>query len=279
MRHEHRRLHHDDSSTTNLQLDWSDSPDDAAPLVVAAPPFGVAADALFVFSHHLVENGLKVARLDYRNHVGESSGSIDGFTLSAAERDLALACVTLRPDAIMAFSLVAWPALRVASRFDLPVVFVVPVFDVRATLHQVFAHDYFSDAPEDVPEHVELFGHALSMPLFLEDCAKSGIQPASASPGMIMTTLPQVEIILADADEWVDSESLSEMVAALEPVTVTAIVGATHQISRNPAVAREFILASTRACASVCGLPTSNMRQPSLAETIDLRSKLSSERP
>ena len=234
---------------------WTLEPDGGAqyelPIVVGSG-FARRMDHLSAVAQYCAFNGFHVTRYDPVNHVGLSEGEMLDFTMSDSLRSLKAAVEwacehTGRPQvAIVATSLTARVAFELAAQSDRValVVTAVGVVNLKRTLFNVFGVDYEELVPEEIPGWAVFEGKKITPESFardahdarwwmLEDCIEK----------LKMVRQPLVNFV-GSADEWVDSAEVecAFREGANGPRKLYTLDRAPHDLSRDPAVARTFLL-------------------------------------
>ena len=130
-----------------------ESVDSNVPTVILAPGYGQTALDYAALAYYLAAQGLRVLRYDHTNHLGNSDGELQHFTLRSMQHDLFKVVEFVRhtwpqaPVVGIASDLTARAALKSAaqSRPLNLLILVNPSVDVGAALMAVHGHDLVAD--------------------------------------------------------------------------------------------------------------------------------------
>jgi len=270
----------------------SSGPQHQLPIVVGSG-FSRRMDHLSTVAQYCVYNGFHVTRYDLINHVGLSEGEMIDFTMSDSLRSLKAAvdwtCEhTGQPKvAILATSLTARVAYELAAQSNriALVITAVGVVHLKKTLNCVFGVDFEAMVPEEIEGWAVFEGKKIRPLTFTRD---AHINHWWSFDGCI-ERLKQVEqpIInfVGNADEWVDVREVERAFqeGAGGPRKLFTLDRAQHDLSRDPAVARTFLLrcidellAAENASGPAVEPPFDTLSRQTLTER---RIQLRSERP
>lgn len=236
------------------------------------PAYGLTAEDMFLPAHFMACNGIRVVRFDLRNHVGESSGEIYDFRLSSVVEDLRAVQGWAGRCGVVAVSLSARPAIRMA-RMSPPdwVLLVTPVIDVAFTLSEVVGLPLLGWELDAVPENLEVLGFRVGRG-FIADCRENGFRDwRDAADDFEKITSPAV-VIYGEGDPWVRAVDVIEVVRARAErggtVRQKAVATSCHQLSQNPVIAQRFFAEATREAVELAGGDPSKVVIPRFTEVV-----------
>jgi pimeloyl-ACP methyl ester carboxylesterase len=241
--------------------------------VVLGPVFGATAHSMFPFAYALACNGFRVSRVDFRYHVGMSSGTIEHTHMSRMAEDLTAVCRATPGSILVGVSLSARAAMRTLASTSATraAVLMIPVVDVRSTLTEVIGTDHLGSAVEDIPEHVMVLDYLVHRDFVVDLRRQRMVGLGDAVTDLISATVP-VSFIAGDADPWVAPSDVRHVVDACRDAGVDnafiVIPAATHRLNRNPAVAVRYIDAVTRECLRLAGADPDAVVMPTFDETV-----------
>lgn len=254
-----------------------DVPADCRGQVVVASPFGMQGRDLFPLSYLLNANGFRTLRFDGRDSVGQGSGRMVDHTLSALVADLAALDRHHPGSLLLAVSLAGRSALRCLARGAgyRAAVLVTPVVDARRTVEQVLGVDHVGVPQDDWPATFEVMGHVLNH-RFLRDCIDAGLVDLPGSLADAGGVAAPVTVVAGEDDPWVrlaDVEAVARAMAARAPVRLVRVPAASHELTKNPVVAKRFFVEAVREALRLLGDPAPEPVVPTFAELIAARSR------
>jgi hypothetical protein len=233
----------------------------------------------------LVQNGAVVYRFDPIDHIGLSEGDVRNFTLTGvaasfdAVVDLAVAREPVDQVVILAVSLPARPAIRVASRTAkvTRLVLLAAVVDVRHTLEAALGKDYASWARTDLPAEVAFERHLIDpRPLWDDAYANQWADLDGTIRDLCSVECPVVAVHATD-DEWSrldDVQHSLDRSAAVGPRDLYQLPFAEHDLGGNlsamPLVLRQLTLSALESPTLETG---ADVVLPELEQVIELRSE------
>ena len=134
-------------------LDESEENTQNGRLVILAPRYGETKKNNLQISYFLAANGFKVLRFDQSNHIGESDGTMDQFTLENAAEDII--CIVdyverhLSPTEIilLTLSLSSRCGMRACAKDSriARYISIVGMVDMDSTLQAIYKRDFFGE--------------------------------------------------------------------------------------------------------------------------------------
>jgi hypothetical protein len=205
-------------------------PSFATPLVVASG-FGRRMHHAGPIALYAAHNGFVAHRYDPVNHVGMSHGEMADFTMTdgldslRAAVDWASARSAGRPVGVLATSLAARVAYRLASKSD-RVAFVVTAVGVV---------------------------HLRRTQRFVRDAHAAGWYPLDHTVSELARAPQPIVNFLAEEDTWVDAAEVRDAFTrgSSGPREVHTLARSKHDFARNPAVARTFLVRATEAAMAL----------------------------
>ena len=245
--------------------------------ILLTPAFGVTAKRMLALSYFLTQNNFRVFRVDFRNHVGDSSGEIADARLSLQVEDILTMVNELGCRTIVSLSLSSRTVLRVcaSSRKKLNAVFIAPVVNVRSTLECAGEEDLFG-LYFDGHTGVEVLGYYIKND-FVKDCLDHNFQNCEDALKDLSSIKGTLTFIAGKSDPWVAFEEVEMLVNKAAKLGKDArlipIEAASHKIDRNPAVALTYFEATTRECLRISGLDPDTIVIPNFRDIIQVASE------
>jgi len=242
---------------------------EGGPPVVLTPKFGESKKNNLQMAYHLAANGMRVLRFDHTDHVGESDGEIEQYTLTGAVIDIHSALDHLEQKwgiqsvQLVANSLSARCAIRVAA-IDGRVsrlVTMVGVVNFQRTATVVYQRDMVADYRAGRMQGIsDILGHQVDVDNFLRDCLANDLQDLEGTLRDVREAACDLFFFNADRDVWVDFEEVRALEACNPRVRIATLEGGMHELRENPGVAAE----AAKALVHVC--KTGNIPDPANAE-------------
>jgi acyl transferase len=214
---------------------------------------------------YAAHNGIFVSRYDPINHVGLSEGEMWDFTLSDSLESLRTAvretCRMTGSDkvVVVATSLTARVAFQLASESDKValVVSAVGVVNVQETLKCVFGDDHSLYDPETMDGYVDFEGKHIERKNFSRDARKHDWWSVSGTVAALRRAKQPMIAFIGTHDEWVRPGEVEYVFneGSGGPRKLLSLERATHDFSKNAAVARTFVLGMLREVGASCGAP------------------------
>ncbi len=229
------------------------------PWVVIAPKYGETKKNSLQLAYYLAANGVNVLRFDLTDHVGESEGSMERFTLPGAVEDIAGAFDYLEREhgvvkaGLLANSLSARMAVRAAAQ-DLRVAYLVSlvgVVNVRRTLQTVYQEDVVANylAGHKRGKN-DVLGFDIEFEHFLGALIESGLHSIEGTAEDLSRIQAPVLFISAAKDAWVDPEDVKAVVARAPRGECRVVRDAMHEVRENPEAAERAFRELVASCAT-----------------------------
>ncbi|MDP1578768.1 MAG: methyltransferase domain-containing protein [Candidatus Didemnitutus sp.] len=237
------------------------------PWVVVAPKYGETKKNNLQLAYFLAANGLNVLRFDQTNHVGESEGRMQDFSLPGAVDDIVscydfLAAKGYANDAVLVSnSLSARCAFRAAatdSRIS-RLISVVGVVNMQHTLREVYQEDIFGTYLAG--RHwglTDILGFDINGEIFLGTAVDANMHNLAGSVVDIAALRVPLIYFYAMNDAWVDSQDVAKAMAGQPLARMVAIEGAMHEVRENPRAAEEVFRRVVWACLTEQEWPSDN---------------------
>lgn len=224
--------------------------------MVLAPKYGESKKNLLPLSYRLVGAGFNVVRFDFTNHVGESEGLMERFTLSGAVEDVYAAIdytaeQSDREVGIIANSLSNRMALRAVSNNPrVGMMFsVVGVVHIQDTLAKVYQEDV-------ITRHIQgktwgtndVLGLPIQFENFLADTLRAGLHTMEGTVQDAEKVKAPITFFAAELDAWVNIEDVRAVAGRCAQAELVVIPRALHEIRENPEAARELEDRLMRGC-------------------------------
>ena len=229
----------------------------AQPWVVMAPKFGETKKNSLQLGYYMAANGLNVLRFDHTNHVGESGGDKNFFTLSGGAVDIQSCFDYLEKQhgvsgaTLVANSLSARTAIRAAAHDPrvAHLVCLVGVVNLRHTLQQVYRDDLIGGHLAGRRWGVgDMLGVEMDYDSFLQSAVRDNMHDLAGTRDDLQRTRARVTFFPAERDHWVSLADVDQALCGLPLARFTPIPGAMHELRENPAVAEEAFRAIVTAC-------------------------------
>ncbi len=263
----------------------SHGPGAGGPVIVLAPGFCRTMRHMGAVALTLVLNGAVVYRFDPIDHLGLSDGDVRNFTISGVSAsldavvDLAVTREAVDQVTVLAASLLARPAIRVASRTPevTRLVLLAAVVDVRYTLRTVLGEDYGTWARADLPAEVTFERHQIDPVPLWEDVLANRWGDRDGTIDELCAIDEPVVAVHATDDEWSRIEDVQlalDRSAAFGPRDLYQLPFAEHDLGGNlaamPLVLRQLTLSSLPALAPPTG---AGVVVPILEHVVEVRSE------
>jgi acyl transferase len=221
------------------------------PMVIGAG-FARRMHHFSAIASYAAHNGFFVSRYDPVNHVGLSDGEMWDFTLSDSLESLRTAVnETCRMTgcekvAVVATSLTARIAFQLASQSDRValVVSAVGVVNVRDTLKCVFGDDHSLYDPETMDGYVDFEGKHIERKNFSRDALTHDWWGVSGTVAALRKAPQPMIAFIGTHDDWVRPADVEYVFSEGSggPRKLLTLERATHDFSKNAAVARTFVM-------------------------------------
>ena len=223
-------------------------PDGSAgrPWVVMAPKYGETKKNNLQLAYLLAVNGLNVLRFDLTNHVGESDGRMEDFTMPGAVEDLRACLDFLEQEhgvsgvVVVSSSLSSRLAIRAAvldSRIK-KLICIVGVVNLQATLREVYQEDIFGTFLEGRHWGVtDILGFDINGVTFLSTAVQERLHDAVGTAEDIARLRIPLVYFYAERDTWVNYEEVRRVLGVNPYCLLLPIRGAMHEVRENPRAA------------------------------------------
>lgn len=212
--------------------------------VILAPRYGETKKNNLQLSYFLVANGFKVLRFDQTNHIGESDGSIDKFTLSSGAEDIVSVVDYVdryfEPAEIIliTLSLSTRCGIRACSidkridRFGS----IVGMVNMDKTLQSIYQRDFFGELSRGTDWRlVDILGFEIDGVNFYEDLRSSNMIDIEGTVEDISKVKIPILNLYAENDLWIDRKDLEKAFAPSKMSKLIEIPGVGHEINESSA--------------------------------------------
>lgn len=216
-------------------------------VVILAPRYGETKKNNLQFAYFLAANGFKVVRFDQSNHIGESDGTMDQFTLVNAAADITAvvdyADQTFKPSKIilLTLSLSSRCGLRacVNDRRISLFISVVGMVDMDSTLQAIYKRDFFGELSSGADwRMVDILGFEIDGAHFHNSLVESGMKDLNGTIRDAEKIQVPVIHLFAERDLWVRREDVETVIQACPQGQVITIPDVGHEINENPEAVR-----------------------------------------
>ncbi|MDI7174952.1 alpha/beta fold hydrolase [Leptospira santarosai] len=251
------RIQVNETDLVNVFVDEPASPNFRGE-VLLCPAFGATAHGMFPFAFMLAVNGFRVFRVDFRNHVGSSQGTIEDATLHQQAEDIEAVLKQLPGAYIVSLSLSAPPAIRAMKNTDFTrgAVLVTPVVNVRSTCSIVHGEDYLTMSDEKCPDIIKWLGHQVRRS-FAISCREHSFLHVSDTISDLEAVHAPLIFLAGDADPWVNFSEVETVYEAYQASgkksSLIAIPAASHRLDRSPVVASRYMESMVRGVLTLVG--------------------------
>lgn len=234
------------------------------PWVVIAPKYGETKKNNLQLAYYLAANGLNVLRFDQTNHVGESEGRMQDFTLPGAVDDI-VACYDFleergfaRQAVLVSNSLSARCAFRAAvgeSRIT-RLISVVGVVNMQHTLKMVYNDDIFGTFLQG--RHwglTDILGFDINGEIFLGTAVDARMHDLEGTLADLAALRVPLVYFFAMNDTWVNYHDVVKATENQPLARLVAVEGAMHEVRENPKAAEEVFRRVVWACLSETDYP------------------------
>ena len=238
------------------------------PWVVMAPKYGETKKNNLKLAYLLAANGLNVLRFDLTNHVGESDGRMEDFTMPGAVEDLLSSLDYLgrehggREFVVVSSSLSSRCAIRAAvlDRRIVKLVCIVGVVNLHATLAEVYREDIFGTFLDGRRWGVtDILGFDINGVTFLSTAVEAKLHDLDGTIADVGRLKVPLVYFFAERDTWVRYDEVKRVFAGRPQVALVPIKGAMHEVRENPRAADEVFQQVVWACRETGPLPAGGM--------------------
>lgn len=224
--------------------------------VLLAPKYGETKKNNLRLSYFLAANGFKVLRFDHANHIGESDGNMDQYSLPGAVGDIvdALNYVEnhFEPEEaiLIANSLSARCAYRAAAldKRISRLVCVVGVVNLQRTIQSIYQKDIIGSFLQG--KHwgvIDILGFDIDSANFITKLAEENMHDLGGTLLDAEKITQPILHLFAAKDAWVDRAEVVEVVSKTNG-RIVEIEEAYHEIGENPDAAKATMEMVTRFC-------------------------------
>lgn len=216
-------------------------------VVILAPRYGETKKNNLQFAYFLAANGFKVLRFDQSNHIGESDGTMDQFTLANAAEDIrsVVDYVDREFDAskviLLTLSLSSRCGLRACAddpRISL-FISVVGMVDMDATLQSIYKRDFFGELSSGADwRMVDILGFEIDGAHFHDSLVDSRMKRLDGTIEDAAKIQAPVLHLYAEKDLWVRKEDVEAVIGACKFGQMVCIPDVGHEINENPDAVR-----------------------------------------
>ncbi|MEO0054666.1 MAG: hypothetical protein RLZZ50_613 [Verrucomicrobiota bacterium] len=234
------------------------------PWVVMAPKYGETKKNNLQLAYQLAANGVNVLRFDQTNHVGESEGRMQDFSLPGAVADILGAYDFLeksghaRSAVLVSNSLSARCAFRAAveDRRISRLVSVVGVVNMQRTLRAVYNEDIFGTFLAG--RHwglTDILGFDINGEIFLGTAVDARMHDLDGTIEDLSRLRVPLVYLYATNDAWVDAGDVERALGPQPLARAIPIEGAMHEVRENPRAAEAVFRRVVWACLSAEDYP------------------------
>ncbi len=223
----------------------------SAPFVVMAPKYGQSKKNNLQLAYYFAVNGFRVLRFDQTNHIGESEGEIQNYTLPNGVDDILAAIDFLEIQhhvhsvTLQANSMSGRCAIRAASldhRIE-RLVCLVPIVNFRSTITTICQKDIVNAYMDGAIQGVgDILGHEVNIDQFLKTAVDSDMQDLDGTLEDVCKAKCDIFLFPAKRDAWVELAEVDALAAKSERVKLRLVDGAMHELMENPKLAIEAIM-------------------------------------
>ncbi|MEO0508762.1 MAG: methyltransferase domain-containing protein [Verrucomicrobiota bacterium] len=235
--------------------------------ILLAPRYGESKKNNLQLSYVLASNHFKVMRFDHTNHIGESDGTMEWFTIHGAAEDI-IACANHldmyyepKEIALVSLSLSCRSGLRACAR-GCPIsrfVSVVGMVDLGKTLNAIYDRDMLKAYSEEKWERVDILGFDINGANFYDSLFRENLQDLSGAIEDAKKTSVPLLHLHAENDKWVDSNDVEELISHCPKGQLEFVSGVAHEINENRDAFANVIARIIAFCA---GVESGPVRQP-----------------
>ncbi len=245
-----------------------DAPPDQ-PWVVMAPKYGETKKNNLKLAYLLAANGLNVLRFDLTNHVGESDGRMEDFTMPGAVEDLLSSLDFLERThgatraVVVSSSLSSRCAIRAAVLDPriVKLVCIVGVVNLHATLREVYREDIFGTFLDGRHWGItDILGFDINGVTFLSTAVEAQLHDLEGTIADVARLRVPVVYFSAERDTWVSYDEVQRVFGGRPQCTLVPIKGAMHEVRENPRAADEVFQQVVWACRQAEPFPAGGMK-------------------
>ncbi|MEM1223230.1 MAG: methyltransferase domain-containing protein, partial [Verrucomicrobiota bacterium] len=239
--------------------------------VILTPRYGETKKNNLQLSYFFVANGFKVLRFDQTNHIGESDGSIDQFTLPGVVEDI-LSVVAyvdgyFEPEEIVlvTLSLSARCGIRACtqdSRIS-RLICLVGMVDMDKTLKSIYNRDIFGEFEKGAKwSKIDILGFEIEAANFYNSMVAADMQDLSGSlKDASRITIPVLHVF-AERDQWVCREDVKAVISLCAQGEIFDLPLVGHEINENAGAAEIAFKAITEYAMQGLRIQNQGIMQP-----------------
>ena len=258
------------------------------PLVVIPPQFEKTVRTNMTAMLYLVNNGFNVFRYDNRYHNGNSTGSIEKYTMPNALQDLCDVMKFIRGDSaiktdegitVMGTSIASRIVFRYLSNKGEGIdVFValVGVVNMRYTLNNILGFDlvgeYLNNSEACWGMH-KVLKCAVDLDNFITSLVSTNMHSLESTQEDIDRIATPVYLIVAEHDRWIDINDYRKVFGNNREIMkkMYKLPGADHELYKNPQAAEHALCQIVNILRSHWNMPCDRpVLKPKIAKIIEL---------
>jgi SAM-dependent methyltransferase/pimeloyl-ACP methyl ester carboxylesterase len=239
------------------------------PWVVMAPKYGETKKNNLKLAYLLAANGVNVLRFDLTNHVGESDGRMEDFTMPGAVEDLISSLDYLDREhgvsesVVVSSSLSSRCAIRAAvlDRRITKLVCIVGVVNLHATLREVYREDIFGTFLDGRRWGLtDILGFDINGVTFLSTAVEAKLHDLDGTIEDVARLRVPLVYFCAERDTWVSYDEVQRVFAGRPQCTLVPIKGAMHEVRENPRAADEVFQQVVWSCREAGPFPAGGVK-------------------
>jgi ubiquinone/menaquinone biosynthesis C-methylase UbiE/pimeloyl-ACP methyl ester carboxylesterase len=218
------------------------------PWVIVAPKYGETKKSNLQLAYYLAANGLNVLRFDQSNHIGESEGRMQDFSLPGAVDDIIGSLDYVEREhgvahaVLISNSLSARCAFRAAARDTriTKLISVAGVVNMQATLKEVYREDIFGTYLTG--RHwglTDILGFDINGEIFLGTAVEAGMHNLPGTVEDISRLRIPLVYFYGQNDAWINYDDVTLAMGGQPLCRLIAVEGAMHEVRENPRAAEE----------------------------------------
>jgi pimeloyl-ACP methyl ester carboxylesterase len=220
----------------------------ARPWVIVAPKYGETKKNNLQLAYYLAANGVNVLRFDQSNHIGESEGRMQDFSLPGVVDDI-IGCLDylereqgVATAVLVSNSLSARCAFRAAAMDPRirKLISVAGVVNMQATLREVYREDIFGTYLEG--RHwglTDILGFDINGEIFLGTAVDAGMHNLGGTVEDIAALRVPLVYFYGMNDAWINYDDVMSVLAQQPLCRLVTVDGAMHEVRENPRAAEE----------------------------------------
>ncbi|PXA04774.1 hypothetical protein DDZ13_06290 [Coraliomargarita sinensis] len=232
--------------------------------IILAPRYGETKKNNLKLAYSFAASGFRVLRFDQSNHIGESDGTIDNFTLPGAVEDILSAvdyvAGEFEPDELILFTVslsarCGYRACSVDSRIS-RFISMVGMVDMDATLKSIYQRDIFGEFASGADwESIDILGFEINAENFHSSMCRAALIDLEGTLQDARKVEAPVLHLHAANDLWVKLEDVERVVEACPLGQLMTVPEVGHEVNENRESLQFALEKSIEFCLS--GLPQS----------------------